>query len=73
MASQLEQVQKSMAAQQRGAASPASLNAHAYAAGSDIHLAPEAAATVPHEASHVAQQGGAPLAAIQDAVGHLAG
>ena len=73
MASKLEQVQKSMPAQQRGAASPASLSAHAYATGSDIHLAPEAGALVPHEAWHVAQQGGAPLAAIQDAVGHLAG
>lgn len=35
---------------------PAQLNAHAYAQGSDIHVAPGQAHHVPHEAWHVVQQ-----------------
>jgi hypothetical protein len=35
---------------------PAQLNAHAYAQGSDIHLAPGQEKHLPHEAWHVAQQ-----------------
>ncbi len=35
---------------------PAALNAHAYAQGSDIHLAPGAEEHLPHEAWHVVQQ-----------------
>ncbi|WCM26733.1 DUF4157 domain-containing protein [Sphingomonas sp. QA11] len=37
-------------------AEPAQLNAHAYAQGTDIHLAPGQAHNLPHEAWHVAQQ-----------------
>ncbi len=37
-------------------AKPAQLNAHAYAQGSDIHVAPGQAHHVPHEAWHVVQQ-----------------
>ncbi|WEK00447.1 MAG: DUF4157 domain-containing protein [Candidatus Sphingomonas phytovorans] len=37
-------------------ASPAQLNAHAYAQGSDIHLAPGQERHLPHEAWHVVQQ-----------------
>lgn len=35
---------------------PAQLNAHAYAQGSDIHLAPGQEKHLPHEAWHVVQQ-----------------
>ncbi len=35
---------------------PAQLNAHAYAQGSDIHVAPGQEKHIPHEAWHVAQQ-----------------
>ena len=35
---------------------PAALNAHAYAQGTDIHLAPGQERHLPHEAWHVAQQ-----------------
>jgi hypothetical protein len=37
-------------------AKPAQLNAHAYAQGSDIHVAPGQAHHLPHEAWHVVQQ-----------------
>ena len=37
-------------------AGPAQLNAHAYAQGTDIHLAPGQEAHLPHEAWHVVQQ-----------------
>ena len=40
----------------RGSAKPAQLNAHAYAQGSDIHLAPGQEPHLPHEAWHVVQQ-----------------
>ena len=35
---------------------PAQLNAHAYAQGSQIHIAPGQESTLPHEAWHVVQQ-----------------
>ena len=35
---------------------PAQLNAHAYAQGSQIHIAPVQESTLPHEAWHVVQQ-----------------
>lgn len=35
---------------------PAQLNAHAYAQGTDIHVAPAQEQHVPHEAWHVVQQ-----------------
>ncbi len=37
-------------------AKPAQLNAHAYAQGADIHLAPGQQHHLPHEAWHVVQQ-----------------
>ena len=40
----------------RNSARPAQLNAHAYAQGSDIHLAPRQERHLPHEAWHVVQQ-----------------
>ena len=40
----------------RNSAKPAQLNAHAYAQGSDIHLAPGQEKHLPHEAWHVVQQ-----------------
>jgi hypothetical protein len=40
----------------RNSAKPAQLNAHAYAQGSDIHLAPGQERHLPHEAWHVVQQ-----------------
>ncbi|HET7536325.1 MAG TPA: DUF4157 domain-containing protein, partial [Candidatus Didemnitutus sp.] len=40
----------------RNSAKPAQLNAHAYAQGSDIHLAPNQEKHLPHEAWHVVQQ-----------------
>ena len=40
----------------RNSAQPARLQAHAYAQGSDIHLAPGQEQHLPHEAWHVAQQ-----------------
>lgn len=40
----------------RNSPKPAQLNAHAYAQGHDIHLAPGQGAHLPHEAWHVAQQ-----------------
>lgn len=40
----------------RNSAKPAQLNAHAYAQGGDIHLAPGQEKHLPHEAWHVAQQ-----------------
>lgn len=40
----------------RNSARPAQLNAHAYAQGSDIHLAPGQERHLPHEAWHVVQQ-----------------
>lgn len=40
----------------RGSAKPAQLNAHAYAQGSDIHLAPGQDRHLPHEAWHLVQQ-----------------
>src|SRR3569833_2339851 len=40
----------------RNASKPAQLNAHAYAHGSDIHLAPGQDRHLPHEAWHVVQQ-----------------
>jgi hypothetical protein len=39
-----------------GSPTPATLQAHAYAQGSDIHLAPGAERHLPHEAWHVVQQ-----------------
>lgn len=35
---------------------PAQLNAHAYAQGSQIHIAPGQESTLPHEAWHLVQQ-----------------
>lgn len=40
----------------RNSAAPAQLDAHAYAQGSDIHLAPGQEQHLPHEAWHVVQQ-----------------
>src|SRR3569833_353796 len=40
----------------RNSSKPAQLNAHAYAQGSDIHLAPGQDRHLPHEAWHVVQQ-----------------
>ncbi|MGB3299229.1 MAG: DUF4157 domain-containing protein, partial [Phormidesmis sp.] len=40
----------------RNSIKPASLNAHAYAQGHEIHLAPGQAQHLPHEAWHVVQQ-----------------
>ena len=40
----------------RNSAKPAQLNAHAYAQGSDIHVAPGQEKHLPHEAWHVVQQ-----------------
>ncbi|MEG3145446.1 DUF4157 domain-containing protein [Sphingomonas sp. RT2P30] len=40
----------------RNSTKPAQLNAHAYAQGSDIHLAPGQEKHLPHEAWHVVQQ-----------------
>ena len=40
----------------RNSSKPAQLNAHAYAHGSDIHLAPGQEKHLPHEAWHVVQQ-----------------
>jgi hypothetical protein len=40
----------------RNSSKPAQLNAHAYAQGSDIHLAPGQEQHLPHEAWHVVQQ-----------------
>ncbi len=40
----------------RNSSRPAQLNAHAYAQGSDIHLAPGQEQHLPHEAWHVVQQ-----------------
>ncbi|MBI2512815.1 MAG: DUF4157 domain-containing protein [Opitutae bacterium] len=40
----------------RNSARPAQLNAHAYAQGSDIHLAPGQEKHLPHEAWHIVQQ-----------------
>jgi hypothetical protein len=37
-------------------AKPAQLNAHAYAQGSDIHVAPGQEQHLPHEAWHIVQQ-----------------
>ncbi|NCN83427.1 MAG: DUF4157 domain-containing protein [Sphingomonadales bacterium] len=40
----------------RNSSKPAQLNAHAFAQGSDIHLAPGQEQHLPHEAWHVVQQ-----------------
>ena len=40
----------------RNSSKPASVQAHAYAQGSDIHLAPGQEKHLPHELSHVVQQ-----------------